>query len=188
MGETYKELLQQAKKQIGLADHMVYVTYPLVQETKFLLAIVGHVTNAARLALQSLLEFEVYYKRLEAYNKTLVSEISVYKEKMEPRYKLDSKYCKLLQKLFELQKFGAESAIKFKRGEKYILSTSEYNMSVLDLELAKRLSNLTKKFVAEVSRIIQPAANKAGAEQSLPALLPQHQFGTTKQEVSLKNA
>ncbi|MEM2873838.1 MAG: hypothetical protein QW063_00050 [Candidatus Nanoarchaeia archaeon] len=155
MGEPYLELIQQARKQIELADHMIYVTYPLVLETKFLLAIMEHIINAARFAVQALLEFEFYYKRLDAYNKTFVSEISIYKNKVAPRYKLDVKYFKLLQKLLDIQKFDKDSVVRFKKGEKYILSTSESNLSVLDLELIKRYSNLTKKFVTEISNIIQ---------------------------------
>ena len=157
MGELHKDLLQQARKQIELADHMTYVTYPLVQEMKFLLSIMERITCAARLATQALLEFEYYYKRIDAYNKTFVSEISIYKNKVEARYRLDPKFFRLLQKLMDIQKFDKESAVRFKRGDKYILSTSEYNMSVLDLELVKKCSNRTKKFVGEVTRIIQHA-------------------------------
>jgi hypothetical protein len=155
MGEMHKDLLQQARKQIELADHMLYVTYPLVQEMKFLLSIMERVTCAARLALQSMLEYEYYYKRLDAYNKTFVSEISIYKNKIEQKYKMDVRYFRLFQKLMDIQKFDKESIFKFKKGDKYILSTSEYSMSVLDLDLVKKCSNRTKKFVADVTRIVQ---------------------------------
>ena len=162
IAERYQELLQTARKQSELADHMLYVTYPLVQETKFLLAIAGHVINAARSAMQALLEFEILYKRLEHYNQTFVSEIDIYCKKVAPRYNLDGKYFKLLQKLLEVQKYDSESVVRFKRGDKYILSTAEYSMSVLDLDSVKRYSNLTKKFVDEIA----DAINKQNAKPS----------------------
>lgn len=159
MGEAYAELIQKAKKQIELADHMVYVTYPLVQETKFLLAILGHVINSGRLALRALLEYEFLYKRIEAYHKSFPGEISVYKTKVEARYGLDGKYFKLLQKLMDLDRFDKESPVRFKRGDKYILSTSEYNMSVLDLATVKKYNLLTKRFVTKVDSILTKTEN-----------------------------
>ncbi|HLF54385.1 MAG TPA: hypothetical protein VI612_01560 [Candidatus Nanoarchaeia archaeon] len=159
MGELYLELLQQAKKQMHLADHMVYVTFPLVQETKFLLAILGHLTNATRCALRALLEYEFLYKRIEAYNKTITGEISIYKNHIEKRYNFDGKYFRLLQKLTDLEKFEKESPVRFKRGDKYILSTGEYKMSVLDVNTVKRYSELAKKFVSEVNSILTKVEN-----------------------------
>ena len=159
MGEAYLELLQQAKKQMHLADHMVYVTFPLVQETKFLLAILGHLTNATRYALRALLEYEFLYKRIEAYNKTITGEISIYKNHIEKRYNFDGKYFRLLQKLTDLEKFEKESPVRFKRGDKYILSTGEYKMSVLDVNTVKRYSELAKKFVSEVNSILTKVEN-----------------------------
>jgi hypothetical protein len=154
VGERYQELLQVAKKQIELADHMLYVTYPLVQEAKFLLAIANHVISAARSAMQALLEFELLYKRLEQYNKTFLSEVEIYQKKIAPRYNLDGKYYKLLQRLMEVQKYDAESIFRFKKGEKYILSTAEYSMSAIDIDTVKKYSNLTKKFVQDIADAI----------------------------------
>ena len=153
MGEAYVELMQQARKQMHLADHMVYVTYPMVQETRFLLAILHHMTNASRLALQALLEFEYIYKRIDAFNRTFAGEIRTYKEKIQGRYGMDAKYLKLLQRLMDLEKYDKNSPVRFKRGDKYILSTTEYNMSVLDLATIKRYNELAKKFVSAVSDI-----------------------------------
>ncbi len=152
--ERYQELLQTARKQIELADHMLYVTYPLVQEMRFLLAIANHVTIAARSAMQAILEFELLYKRLEQYNKTFLSEVDIFQKKIIPRYSLDIKYCKLLQKLMEVQKYDAEAIIKFKKGDRYILTNAEYSMSAIDVESVKRYSNLTKKFVSEIAGAI----------------------------------
>lgn len=155
MPEKYQELLITARKEIELADHMIYVTYPLVQDTRFLLAIANHVITASRSAVQALLELELLYKRLEQYNRTFLSEVEIYQKKIAPKYNLDIKYYKLLQRLMEVQKYDAESVMRFKRGEKYILSTAEQGMATIDLENVKKYSNLAKKFVYEVINVIE---------------------------------
>lgn len=151
---SYLQLLELAKKEIEVADHLLYMTYPMIKETKFLLAIIDHVIKAARAALEALLEYERYYKRLEAYTKNFALEISIFRQKLERKYKIDPKFYRLLIKLLEVQKFEQNSAVRFRRGDKYILTSSNYEMTILDLETVKRYSHLTRKFVDLVGSIV----------------------------------
>ncbi|MGB9675205.1 MAG: hypothetical protein ACP5IJ_01690 [Candidatus Nanoarchaeia archaeon] len=160
---NYLKLFEQAKKQLELADHMCYVTYPLVNETKFLLSILTHITNSVNLCMQSLLEFERSQKSQNNQNssearfaRNFIVELNTYKREIEPKYQLDRKYSKLAQKLFELQKANLEANVRFKRGEKYIISLPEFGKIItLDFELVKRYLALAKKFIYEASHIIE---------------------------------
>ena len=61
-----------------------------------------------------------------------------------------------VKKGFGIEKFDKESAVRFRRGNKYILTSgNDYNMAVLDLDHVKRYSNLTKNFVNKIADIIQ---------------------------------
>jgi len=155
MSERHIELLQRAKKEIELASHMLYVTLPMIREVKFMLAITEHIVIAAHHALEALLEYERHWKRLDAFHYNFAVEINVYRVKgIETKYNFDSKFYRLLQKLLEIQRFDKESIVRFKRGDKYILTSHEYSMSVLDLDSIKRYSNLTKKFVEQIESIV----------------------------------
>jgi hypothetical protein len=163
MSERHEELLQRAKKEIELADHMLYVTLPMIKEVKFLLAITEHIVIAANHALEALLEYERHWKRLDAFHYSFAVEINVYRTSgVETRYNFDSKFYRLLQKLMEIQRFDKESMIRFKRGDKYILTSNEYSMSVLDSDSIKRYSNLTKKFVEQIGNIVVKPNVQAG--------------------------
>jgi len=54
----HEELLVAARKEMEVADHLLYVTYPMVKESKFLLSVASKVATSARIALQALLEYE----------------------------------------------------------------------------------------------------------------------------------
>ena len=152
----FSELLEQSKKEIKIADHLLHVTYAMVSEAKILLAVAGHVVNSARFSLEALLEFEKHWKRLDAYHPNFALEISIFRNKeIEKRYSFDPKFYRLLQKLLEIHRFDKEALVRFKRGDKYILANGGYNLSVLDLESLKRYSGLTKKFVENITNIIQ---------------------------------
>jgi len=152
----YQPLIEQAKKEINLADHLLYVTYKMVDEAKFLIAITNHIVKSAQMALEALFEYERHWKRMEPYPKSFAIEISLYRQKLEKRHGFDIKFHRLLRKLLEIDKFDQESTVRFRRGNKYILTSgNDYNMAILDLEHVKRYSNLTKNFVNKISIIIE---------------------------------
>ncbi len=153
MVERYQELLASAKKETELADHLIYVTYPIIKEAKFLLAIAEHVIKASRSAVEALLAFEQHYKRIEPFSTNFAVMAQTYKEKVEPFYSLDPKFHRLLLKLQEIQAMNSQAPVRFKRGEKYILANHEYKLTTLDFESVKKYSNLAKHFVAEVTRL-----------------------------------
>ena len=103
--EPYAELLAKAKKEIELADHLIYVTFKMVSEVKILLAISEHIFSATRSALQALLTYERTFKRLEAYQPNFAVELSIYRNRdIEKRYGFDPKFFRLMQKLMEINK------------------------------------------------------------------------------------
>ncbi|MBI2040511.1 MAG: hypothetical protein HYT16_00225 [DPANN group archaeon] len=158
MSELYYELIDAARKEIELADHLLYVTYPMIKETKFLLAISEHVIKAANQALHALLEFEHTYKRVEMFSTNFAVMISVYRNKIEPFYNFDQKFYRLLNKMQEIQRMGIESAIRFRHGERYVLAGHDYRLTTIDYESVKRYSNLTKGFVGKIDAIIKAGA------------------------------
>jgi len=153
--EKHEELFAKAKRESDLADHLLYVTYPLVKETKFLLAITEHIIRAAKLALRALLEYERYYKRLEPFPKKFGIEIELFREKPERRYGFDPRYFRLLRRLQELEVYRAESPMMFKRKDKYILTDREYNIKTIDVEKVKKYNNLVKGFIRRVEAILK---------------------------------
>lgn len=153
----HHKLIQQAKREIELADHLIYVTYPLIKEAKFLLSISEHVTRAAELALLALLTYEREYKRIDPFAKNFAVMIDVFHPEIERRYGFGSEHLHLLRKLAEFKQYNRESVMKFTRKDKYILTTQEYNMQVLDLSKVKRMCEATKKFIKKAETAVGSA-------------------------------
>jgi|SRR3989344_9269393 len=152
--ERHAILLNQAKKEIGLADHLLYVTFSMIKDTKFLLAISEHIHRAAFAALEALLEFERHYKRIEAFSRNHSVMISTYRQKLEHFYNLDPKFYSLLKKLNEIRKLGANVNVAFRHGEKYVLASSDFKLTTIDFESIKRYNNITKRFVEKVEGVL----------------------------------
>lgn len=150
----HNKLIQQSKKEIELADHQIYVTYPLIKEAKFLLSIAEHVIRSAELALEALLTYERKYKRIEPFARNFAVMIDVFHPEVQRRYGFGEEHLRLLKKLAEFKQHSKESIMRFRRKDKYILTTQQYDMQVLDLEKVKRFCAATKKFVEKVEIVI----------------------------------
>ena len=65
--EKFLENLQEAENIIQTIDHMVYVTFPLIQDKKLLLKIILETKTAIANCINSILQYEYLYKRIRLY-------------------------------------------------------------------------------------------------------------------------
>jgi len=65
--EKFQELRELSKKRIRVADHMLTMTYPLVQDSKLLLAVVENIFLALTYIMGSVLHYERTFKRIPLF-------------------------------------------------------------------------------------------------------------------------
>lgn len=153
--EKYQELLKSAKKEIEVSDHLLYKTFSLVKDTKFLEAITEHIIKASENALETILAYEKHWKRIGSYPNNFGIRIQIYKDKISSKYKLDPKYTRLLKNLREIKNYIEKSPIRFKRENKYILSNRDYETKSLDIKKIKRYFNIVKNFIKDIEEIME---------------------------------
>ncbi len=153
--EQYQSSLETAKKEIRLSDHLFYVTFPTINELKFLVSIIEHIIKSIQCALEALLEYERYYKRVSPFPKDFDSELDLFKEKLFQRYGFDINHYRLLKRLAAIKKCNSEAIIRFKRKEKYFFTTQEQEMESVDTEDVKKFIRFGKDFIAKVEQSIR---------------------------------
>ena len=80
--EDFLELLSEANRAFKTADHLTYVTYPLVQETKLLIAIVENLYSALIKSIEAILEYDQLYKRISLLPQDPQSRLEIFKTKL----------------------------------------------------------------------------------------------------------
>ena len=98
----HTELITKARKEIDLADHLVYVTLPLVDDIKFLLVIIDHIFNASSFAVESMLEQRKYYKKTEAFPRSFNAMIELWKSQIMDKH-FEKKHYSFLKKIQEIK-------------------------------------------------------------------------------------
>ena len=154
-GPRHKEIIAKARREIDLADHLVYVTMPLTDDVKFMLAITDHIFNASAAAIEATLEQRRYYKKLEAFPRTFGAMTDIWLREIREKHNFERKHAEFLKRISEIRSAIKTSTMRFRRQDKYILTNDVYNLKVLDLETIKKYLNIAKDFVDRSEAIVR---------------------------------
>jgi DNA integrity scanning protein DisA with diadenylate cyclase activity len=64
MSEKYKECLKESARHLQIADHMTYITFPLVNEKKLIIKIFEEIFKSVKNSVNSAIYFEFQNKNL----------------------------------------------------------------------------------------------------------------------------
>lgn len=141
--------LEKAEKEIFLAGHLLYVSFEMVKDPKFFIAVFGHIIDSAKLALAAILGFERMHRKIPPYPSDFISQVKILRD-ISQSIGISERNIKLLESLSKIKYHGDEGVINFRRGDRYILATSDYSMETLDRERLKSFLHDTKDFILNV--------------------------------------
>ena len=152
--EAYQRLRDEAGKKISLADHMLFVTYPLVKDSKLLLAVMENIFLAHTHIMGSLLYYERIYRRVDPFFDTFESKYRLFSEKCAPRYAIETDYLKLMREVKETLTAHKRSPIEFSRKDQFVICSEDYQLKVLKVEDIKNLVSKTKEFFNKIKSLL----------------------------------
>ena len=160
--EKYQEALARAKNSLKVADHMVFVTYKLVSDSKLLLAIAENIFLTFTNSMAAILYYDRYYKRIPPFHGNFDSKFNMFREKIIKRYKIDDEYLKSMQEIKELIIEHQKSPIEFRKKEKFVICSEEYKIRTVTIDMMKDYVAKAKEFFLIIERIIkrQEESNK----------------------------
>lgn len=143
MQNFFEEVIK-ANKTLYKADHMLYVSFPLIKDKKMLLKIIFEIKNAVICYINLILKYE------HLNNKIILSkdpEINyrLFKEKSSQRYELDNHDLHLIDELFDIYKSHKESPFEFLKNDKLVILSENMERRIVSFEKVKEFMNLAKK-------------------------------------------
>ena len=145
--DTFKNLIYEANKSFNTADHLAYITYPLVNDTKIISLITEHLFNALEKGMDALLYIERLYKRIPQYSNSFEIKLELFK-KIISRYGINKEYINILKELKEIREYKQKGPLSFTKKNKLIICSSTYKLKTITL-------NKIKKFIAQIKSFIQ---------------------------------
>ncbi len=151
--EKYKELLLKAKNSLRTADHLTYITYPLIKDAKIIVSITENIYSSVIDCMNSLIEYDILYKRIGLQGSDFDTRFDIFKENVKNRHKIDRETIELIKELRTIIKSSKGNHAKFMREDKFYLYTSDFKTRSLTLEEIKDFLIKTKRFINKLDMI-----------------------------------
>lgn len=147
--EKFLENLQEAEKTIKTVDHIVYVTFPLVNDKKILIKMLLETKKAIANCINSVLQYEYLYKRISLSSDPKVN-MDTFIRKCSLQFGITREENNLIIHLFNLVKKHEESSMEFVKNGKVIILSDDLNPETITLEKTKEFLNLAKQILKKI--------------------------------------
>ena len=148
--EISQKYLKEAIKNIQIADHMIYVTFPLINEKRLLLKTFEEIYKSIINCIYSLLYYEKMLGRIIIYenkNDNLETFFNIAK-----KYNLTNQQLKKIKEIIDINNKHEQSAIEFVKKEKLIMMSDTLRIRSIDLFILKEYLLVAKEFLMLLSK------------------------------------
>jgi len=153
--EKFQTLLREATQRFANADHVVYVTYPLLNDPKLIIVIIGHLYNSLVRALEALIEYEYYQKRIDYLPRNLKDRIFVFRDSILKRYGFSENIIKILEDLHKIMEFREKSPVEFMRKNTFVICDDNYSTKMINFQKIKKYAIEIKSFIQQMKNVIE---------------------------------
>ena len=150
--ERFITSIEKAKSKIKLADHLTYMTFPIVQEQRLLLKILEEISVSITSTINAILQYEYTYKRIQIY-KDAKENFRTF-EKLSSKYSLTEEQLKVIKEILNLSKIHKKSEFEFVKKDKVVIMSNSSHIT-LNLEKIKLYLLETKDFLRKASLVLE---------------------------------
>lgn len=151
--EKFTTYVAEANKAFKTADHLIYVTYPVLRDNKLLATALEHLYTAVANGMSALLYYDAMYKRLSVFPKEFATQFRLFKESSAKRYGISEDVCLMISDVAELAQKRRESPMEFFRKDTYVIASPTYKLRMLTIEKMKQYLISAKTFLERVNHV-----------------------------------
>jgi hypothetical protein len=152
--EEFQVLRDKALQKIRIADHMLFMTYPVVKDPKLLLAIIDNIFVSLDSGVSALLHYERLFKKIPPFNDSYPSRLEMFRSRMMPKYSFSRNQLNLVTDVKSILSEHKNSPVSFIRKDKFVICSPSYSMKTIDINLVKKYIFETKVFLNQVNKIV----------------------------------
>lgn len=135
-------LLEEAKKSLKMADHMIYITYPLLKENRLLIKILEQLYLVMLNVVKAVLQHEYYYKRIELQSNA-EANFSIFTS-IAKRYSITTEQVQNIKNVLMLTEKHKRSPVEFVRKDKFVILSDNNSIETITAEMIKHFINDAK--------------------------------------------
>jgi len=154
--EGSRFIFNRASEFIRRADHMFYMTYPLVRDNKLIITMAENICNGMNYAIDALLMHEREYKRISPYPDEFGIKLDIFR-KIAARYDINKESVNMIIDLKMFLEERKNSKMEFIKNDKYMLFNQKQELKSLGIDKLKQNLNISKEFIKRIGDIIANA-------------------------------
>lgn len=135
------QALVQAFDHYQTAEHLFHKTLPLTKDPKLLLGIVKSISNSLEYALET-----IFDKEKIAAPEGLLKKINVLRP-FSKKYPISTDNITFMLRVHEILYQQKQSPVEFKRGNRHIICSEEYDLEILSAKDIENFLEQTKKIL-----------------------------------------
>lgn len=148
-----KKHLPDAQQRLGVANHLLTRTYPLVNDSRMLLAVAKELHQANMSAMSAFLENEFAMKRIPALPQFTESRMELLEEAIQ-HHSLNKDYLKNIKELHNITVTHEKSPIEFAKPDKFVICDNEYKLTTVTVDQLKASLSISRQFIDKVSQLL----------------------------------
>ena len=150
--------MEAASKKLMIADHLIYVTFPLIKEKRLLIKILNELYFSLLNSINALLQYEHAYKRIALYKDPKLNFKTFLQQ--SPKFGISNNELQIIIEIFSLIEKHKQSSMEFIKNEKFVILSNNLNIDTVTLEKLKEYLAATKNIFKKTEYIIKTAKSK----------------------------
>ena len=146
--------LEKARQELETADHLAYMTYPLIKENRLLLKILEKLYLSVLNAINAILQYEYMYKRITLYKDAKIN-LDTFK-RVALRYHLNEEQLKKLMEIISLGEKHKKSPFEFAKNDKIVIMSDNMATETITIEKIKGFIIESKDFLRKAHQTLKP--------------------------------
>ena len=152
---NHRELVKDAIGALRRADHLTYMTMPIVKDNKLILTVLDNISLSMIDGMNAILEYERLYKRIMPLPENFDSRFEVFRDKLINKYNITIEEVELITKLRDMIEAHKNSPVEFSRPDKFVICNENFRMKTITVQDIKEYITTAREFLRKVGAILK---------------------------------
>jgi len=139
-------VLEDVKRTLRIADHMIYITYPVLKENRLLVKVLEEVYSAVKRTIDLIMGYEYEHKRIKIYSDPKIN-MAIFEQKCAQRYNITSEEILSMKQIIDLFESHKSSPMEFSRQNKFVIMTDDLRTDSVTMLKLKAMLGTAKGIV-----------------------------------------
>jgi len=145
-----EQYFAESQKELRIADHMAYVTSPLLTDSNLFASTVNHLYKSILYSVMGFLKNEMDYKRLFALPRENKDKVEFFVRRYAQNMGIETEMLNMVRRMTVVGSAAGSSYKQFSRNNKMVFMSQNFSVEEIDKDSVKKYLSLQKKFILKV--------------------------------------